>query len=65
MSKDYVLLQKEDIRVLVYDKTPDGNFREMMVNIVVGDQYMTVTRYEFHKLIKLAELVIEAERNSI
>lgn len=63
--KDYVMLQKENMRILVYDKTPDGESREMMTNIVVGDQDITLTRYEFHKLVRLAELVMQAERSSV
>lgn len=65
MSKDYVLLQKDDMRILVYDKTPDSDFREMMVSIVVGDQDMTLTRYEFHKLFKLTDLVMQAESRTV
>jgi hypothetical protein len=63
--KDYVMLQKEHMRILVYDKTPDEKVREMYVNIVVGEQDMTLSRYEFHKLVKLAQLVMEAERSSV
>ena len=63
MSKDYVMLQKEGIRVLVYDKTPDGESRQMMVNIVVGSQDMTLTRHEFHRLSNIIELVREAEKH--
>ena len=65
MSKDYVMLQKGDIRILVYDDTPIGDFREMKVNIVVGAQDITLSRPEFHKLIKLAGLVMEAERSTV
>ena len=65
MSKDYVLLQKEDIRILVYDKTPDDEPRQMMVNIVVGNEDIMLTRCEFHKLIKLANLVMQAERGIV
>jgi hypothetical protein len=60
--KDYVLLQKENMRILIYDKTPDEKTREMYVNIVVGDQDMTLSRYEFHKLITLAKIAMQAER---
>ncbi len=65
MSKDYVMLQKEDVRILVYDDTPVGDYRVMKVNIVVGAQDITLTRSEFHRLIKLSNLVMEAERSTV
>lgn len=65
MSKDYVLLQKENIRILIYDETPDDNFRKMMVNIVVGASDITLTQSEYHRLYKLMNLANQANKRTI
>jgi hypothetical protein len=65
MSKDLVLLQKENMRILVYDETPDGEFPEMMVNITVDNQDMTLTRYQFHKIHNLMTHVRELEKRDV
>jgi len=62
MSKDYVMLQKEGMRILVYDETPDGDFRDIRVSIVVGSQDITLTRHEFHQLHYLMTHVREIEK---
>ena len=60
------MLQKDDMRVLKYKRSrfdaPNDQYKEIMVNIVVGDQDMTLGLYEFHKLVKLVNLTVEAEK---
>lgn len=54
-----MLIQKDKLRILVYNKTPDSEFAEIYVNIVVGAEDITVTRFEFLKLLRMMEAVEE------
>jgi hypothetical protein len=54
-----MLLQNDNLRILVYNKTPDEDYADVMVNIVAGAEDITLTRFEFHKLLRMMEVVQE------
>ena len=54
-----MLLQKDDLRILVYNKTPDDQFADVRVNIVAGIEDITVTRSDFYKLLRMMNVVKE------
>ncbi len=60
--KEFVSIQKEDVRVLIFDKAPNGDYREMFVSLTVGNESMTITRYEFVNLLELMNTAKEVGR---
>ena len=54
--KDMLQIQRDHIRVLAYEKQ-SGDFNELLFNIVVGSDDMTISWADFERLLEVMTAV--------